>query len=82
MKYWLPNSVYDVIKFIVTVVMPAVSVLYVGLAGIWGLPLADEISRTIAAVYTFLCAIMGISTYTAKPDPDATIDLGRHMAGE
>ena len=69
MKYWLPNSVYDVIKFIVTIVMPALSVLYVALAGIWGLPLADEISRTIAAVYTFLCAILGISSYTAKPDP-------------
>ncbi len=68
MKYWLPNHIYDVIKFVVTVVMPAVSVLYVGLAGIWGWPYADEVSRTIACVYTFLCAIMGISTYTAKPD--------------
>lgn len=82
MKYWLPNGVYDVIKFIVTVVMPAVSVLYVGLAGIWGWPFADEVSRTIAVVYTFLCAVLGISSYTAKTDPDATIDLGRHSAGE
>lgn len=66
MKYWLPSSVYDIIKFIVTVVMPAVSVLYVALAGIWGWPFADEIARTISAIYTFLCAIMGISSYTAK----------------
>ena len=78
MKYMLPNNVYDAIKFFVTVVMPAFSVLYVGLAGIWGFPLADEVSRTIAVVYTFLCAVMGISSYTAKADPDATIDLGRH----
>lgn len=28
MTYMLPNHVYDLIKFIVTVVMPAVSVLY------------------------------------------------------
>ena len=75
MDYLLPNHVYDAIKFAVTVVMPAVSVLYVGLAGIWGWPYADEVSRTIAVVYTFLCAVMGISTYTAKPD-------ARHMAGE
>ena len=67
MKFWLPNPIYDAIKFIVTVVLPAVSVLYVGLAGIWGWPYADEVSRTIAVVYTFLCAIMGISSYTAKP---------------
>lgn len=66
MKYWLPDKAYDAIKFIVTVILPAVSVLYVGLAGIWGWPYADEVSRTIAVVYTFLCAIMGLSSYTAK----------------
>ena len=68
MKYWLSNEIYDAIKFIVTVILPAVSVLYAGLAGIWGWPFADEVTRTIAVVYTFLCAIMGISSYTAKPD--------------
>ncbi len=77
MKYMLPDKVYDLFKQIVTVLIPAVSVLYVGLAGIWGWPYADEVSRTLAVAYTFLCAIMGISTVTAKPDPDATIDLGR-----
>ena len=70
MQYWLPDRVYDVIKFIVTVVMPAVSVLYAGLAGIWGWPYADEVTRTIAVVYTFLCAIIGISTATAKSVDD------------
>lgn len=67
MKYILPDGVYDAIKFFVTIVMPAASVLYVGLAAIWGWPFADQISRTEAVVYTFLCAIMGISSYTAKP---------------
>lgn len=67
MSYLLPDRVYDAIKMFVTVVMPAVSVLYVGLAGIWGWPYADEIARTIAVIYTFLCAVMGISSYTATP---------------
>lgn len=66
MSYWLPDRVYDVIKFIVTVVMPAITVLYVGLAGIWGFPYADEVARTEAVIYTFLCAVIGISTATAK----------------
>lgn len=70
-KYWLPNDVYDIIKFVVTVILPALSVAYAGLAGIWGWPYADEVTRTIAVVYTFLCAIMGISGALAKPvDPD------------
>lgn len=67
MTYLLPSKLYDLIKFIVTVVMPALSVLYAGLAGIWGWPLADEVTRTFTVVYTFLCAVMGISSYTAKP---------------
>lgn len=71
MKYILPDRLYDLIKFIVTVILPALSVAYVGLAGIWGFPYADEISRTIAVVYTFLCAVMGFSSYTAKPDEEA-----------
>ena len=70
MTYILPDSWYDAIKVFVTVVMPAVSVLYVGLAGIWGWPYADEVSRTIAVIYTFLCAVMGISSYTAKPSDE------------
>lgn len=70
MTYILPNHIYDALKFIVTVVLPAISVLYVGLAGIWGWPFADEVSRTIAVVYTFLCAVLGFSSYTAKPSED------------
>lgn len=83
MRYILPDRAYDLIKFAVTVIMPAVSVLYVGLAGIWGWPYADEVSRTIAVVYTFLCAVMGISGLTATPaDPDSTMGLPWHMGGE
>jgi len=66
MTYILPDKIYDAIKYFVTIVMPAISVLYVGLAGIWGFPYADEVSRTFAVVYTFLCAVMGFSAITAK----------------
>ena len=66
--YLLPNRAYDLIKYVVTILLPAASVLYVALAGIWGWPYADEVSRTIAAVYTFLCALMGISQLTAKEE--------------
>lgn len=82
MKYLLPDKAYDIIKYVVTVLMPAASVLYVGLAGIWGWPYADEVARTEAVVYTFLCAAMGISGLTAKIDPDATSELPRHLGGE
>lgn len=80
MKYIIPDKIYDAIKYVVTIIMPAASVLYVGLAGIWGWPFADEVSRTIAVIYTFLCAVMGISTLTARQDPDSTVSLGGRAA--
>lgn len=67
MKYMLPDHIYDLIKLIVTTVLPAATVAYVGLAATWGWPMADQIERTLVIAYTFLCAVMGISTYTAKP---------------
>lgn len=70
-KYWLPNDVYDAIKWIVTTLLPAATVAYVALAAIWGWPMADQVERTLVVAYTFLCAIMGISGALAKPvDPD------------
>lgn len=67
MNYWLPNDVYDKIKWIVTVLLPAATAAYVTFAAIWGWPLADQVKASLVAVYSFLCAIMGISSYTAKP---------------
>ena len=67
MDYILPNKVYDVLKWIVTVVMPALSIAYVGLAGIWGFPYADQVAKTEAVIYGFLCALMGISGKRVLP---------------
>lgn len=58
----LNNKVYDVTKWIVMIVLPAVSALYWGLSGIWGWPYAEEVVGTIAVVTTFLGALLGIST--------------------
>lgn len=56
------NKTYDVLKFIAGIVLPAVATLYAALAGIWGLPYADQIPGTIMAIDTFLGVILGIST--------------------
>ena len=57
------NKVYDVLKIITIHVLPACGALYAALAGIWGLPYAEAIVGTIAAVTTFLGALIGISSY-------------------
>ena len=60
----LPDRVYDVLKWICLVCLPAISTLYWSLSGIWGWPYTEQIIGTIAAVETFLGVIIGISTHT------------------
>ncbi len=58
----LPDRVYDVLKWIVMIVIPACTTAYVGLAAIWGFPYAEEIAKTSAVICTLLGALLGIST--------------------
>lgn len=66
----MSNKVYDILKFIAQIVLPAIGTLYFGLATIWGLPYAGEIVGTITAVDTFLGAILGISTIKYNKSKD------------
>ena len=58
----LTNKVYDVLKWLVLVAIPAATTLYVAIAAIWGFPYADEVAKTSAAICVFLGAILGVST--------------------
>lgn len=57
----MSNKVYDVLKWIAMVVLPAIATLYAALSGIWGLPYGDQIPQTITAVDAFLGAVLMIS---------------------
>ena len=58
----LKDSVYDVLKWIALICLPALGVAYSALAGVWGWPYADEIARTVNAICVLLGALLGIST--------------------
>ena len=58
----MSNKVYDVLKWIAMLFLPALGTLYFALAGIWGLPYGEQIVGTITAIDTFLGVILGIST--------------------
>jgi hypothetical protein len=58
----LPDKVYDVLKWITMILLPAIATLYFALSGIWGFPYAEQVVGTIAAIETFLGALLGIST--------------------
>ena len=58
----LSNKVYDALKWIAQILLPALGTLYFALAGIWGFPYAEQIIGTITAIDTFLGVLLGIST--------------------
>lgn len=58
----MSNKVYDILKYIAQIVLPALATLYFALAQIWGLPYGEQIVGTITAVDAFLGAILRIST--------------------
>ena len=60
----MSNKIYDVLKYIAQIVLPALATLYFALAKIWGFPYATEITGTLAAVDAFMGALLQISTKT------------------
>ena len=64
----MSNQVYDVLKFIAQIVLPALATLWAALGKIWGWPLVTEITATICAVDTFLGALLGISSMTYQKE--------------
>lgn len=55
------DTLYDVVKFLALIAFPAFGALYFGLAGIWGLPAAEQVVGTVTVVDTFLGVLLGIS---------------------
>lgn len=62
----MSNKLYDVLKWIAMVALPAIGTLYFALAGIWGFPYGEQIVGTITAVDTCLGVLLGISSAQYK----------------
>lgn len=64
----LPNKIYDVLKWIALICIPALATFYVALAPVWGWPYAEEVAKTANAVCVLLGALLGISTASYYKD--------------
>jgi hypothetical protein len=58
----LNSRVYDYLKYLAQILLPASGALYFGLSGVWGLPNSDEVVGTITVVDAFLGALLGLSS--------------------
>ena len=62
----MSNKVYDILKWIAQIFLPAAGALYFAIASIWGLPYGEQIVGTITAVDAFLGVVLGISSANYK----------------
>ena len=62
----MSNKVYDILVWVVQIVLPAIGTLYFALAGIWNFPYAEQIVGTIAAITAFLGTVVKISNIQYK----------------
>ena len=59
----LSNKLYNALKWITLIALPAVGTFYFALAGIWGLPYGEQVVGTIVSIETLLGTLLGISTF-------------------
>lgn len=68
---WLiPSKVYDVLKWVGLVVLPAVAVFASTVGAAWGLPHVNEIVLTLNALGVLVGAVIGVSALHAGGDAD------------
>ena len=62
----ISNKLYDILKWVVIIVLPAMATLYKALSAVWAWPYANEVVTTITAADTFLGAVLCISAATSN----------------
>lgn len=61
------DKVYDILKWVVTVAMPALATLILAIGQIWGFTeVTVPIAATVVAVEAFLGALLGVSSIKYK----------------
>lgn len=58
----MSNKIYDILKWIAQMILPALGTLYFALSQIWGFPCGEQVVGTVTAVDAFLGAVLGLSS--------------------
>lgn len=70
----MSENVYNALKWLVQLLLPASGTLYFALASIWSLPNAEQVVGTIAAVTVFLGVVLKIdSNLHAKHEEEVNV---------
>ena len=66
LNWFLPEKLYQMLKWLTLTVLPALAVLVGSIGPVWSLPHSHAIITTISAVSLFLGSIIGISEIKAR----------------
>ena len=84
----LNDKIYDTLKSVVQILLPALATLYFALGGIWDWPHIESVIGTVTAVTTFLGVTMGVSGHNYKKEavpvratPDGVLNILRQENG-
>ena len=69
----LPDRLYDAMKWLVVIFIPALTSLYIGLCTVFNTPFfayPEQVAKVSAYVCTFLGVILGISTIEYRKEDE------------
>ena len=64
----LKDSIYNFLKWICLICLPAVAWFYGAMAETWSLPYGDQIVTTLNAIGTLIGILIGVSTYNYRKE--------------
>lgn len=70
----LNSKVYDILKWLVQIVLPAIGACYAALAALWGFPYAEQVVGSISAICVLLGACLRISNSNYNGDGILTVN--------
>ena len=68
MNYLLSDKVYQILKWVALIVLPAIAALISVVGPVWGMPYVDSIVTTINAIGAFIGALIGVSHLKAAQE--------------
>lgn len=66
MQYIIPDKVYDIMKWVCLIALPALAWAYSYFGGIWAWPMQDQIVATITGVASLIGILFGFDEIRAR----------------
>lgn len=70
----LSNRLYDILKWVALIALPAIQVFWLTIGKIWSLGYTVEIGATIGACALLLGSLLGVSSYQHNLPNDMCVD--------